>query len=121
MPDKTDWRNRWKTSPSCATLDPMSEDEPTEAEKNLRAFRSEIDEIDRKIAALLTRRHEISVNIGKQKQSLGVQVLDDARERYVLDRVTSQARDSNGADFIRQVYQSILQGSRAAQHDNFQD
>jgi chorismate mutase len=127
MLDSTDWRNWWKSSSSCATLDDMREQEktektqkpaktePTEAEKNLRLFRSEIDDIDLKVATLLSRRHEVVVEIGKQKHVLGVQVHDDQRERYVLDRVSAQGHDSDAARFIRDVYQRILSGSRAAQ------
>jgi chorismate mutase len=130
MLDSTDWRNWWKSSSSCATLDDMRKEEktqntekseqseksqPTEAEKKLRMFRAEIDDIDLKVATLLSRRHEIVVEIGKQKHVLGVQVHDDQRERFVLDRVSAQGHDGEAARFIVDVYQRILSGSRAAQ------
>ena len=117
MQDSIDWRNWWKSSSSCATLDGMRKDEPIEANNNLRELRSEIDDIDLKIAKLLSRRYEIVVEIGKQKHVLGKQVHDDEREKFVLDRVTAEGHDEKGARFIHDVYERILQGSRAAQSE----
>ena len=121
MQDSSDWRTWWKSSPSCATLDGMRKEEPTNANSTLHELRAEIDDIDLKIASLLSRRHGIVVEIGKQKHVLGKKVFDDERERFVLNRVTAQAQDAKGARFIQDVYERILQGSRDAQAELVQD
>jgi chorismate mutase len=115
MPDNSDSENEWKSSPSCATLDGMSNQDSNQLDQDLHALRSEIDDIDLQESTSLARRHELVVEIGKRKQSLGAQVHDDKREKFVLDRVASQGRTAGAADFIRDVYDRILQLSRNAQ------
>lgn len=115
MPDNSNSQNEWKSSPSCATLDDMPNQESNKLDRHLHDLRSEIDQIDLQVSSLLARRHELIVQIGKRKHTLGAQVHDDKREKFVLDRVTGQARDESTANFIKDVYERILQGSREAQ------
>jgi 3-deoxy-7-phosphoheptulonate synthase/chorismate mutase len=93
----------------------MSNQDSNRLDQHLYALRSEIDDIDLQVSTLLARRHELVVEIGKRKQSLGAQVHDDKREKFVLDRVAAQGGSSGEADFIRKVYDRILQLSRNAQ------
>jgi chorismate mutase len=116
MADDSNSQNEWKSSPSCATLDSMPDQESNQLDKNLHDLRSEIDDIDLQVSTLLARRHELVIEIGKRKHTLGAQVHDDKREKFVLDRVASQGRDECAANFIRDVYDRILQGSREVQN-----
>jgi chorismate mutase len=116
MPDNSDSENEWKSSPSCATLDGMSNQDSNRLDQDLHALRSEIDDIDLQVSSLLARRHEVVVEIGKRKHTLGAQVHDDKREKFVLDRVASQGRSQSASDFIRAVYDRILQLSNNVQN-----
>ncbi len=121
MPDSSNSENEWKSSPSCATLDGMSNQDSIRLDEDLHALRSEIDDIDLQVSTLLARRHELVVKIGKRKQSLGAQVHDDKREKFVLDRVAAQGKTSGAAHFIKEVYDRILQLSRNAQSKSAED
>lgn len=112
------WRKRWKTSQTCATLDVMSNENSEKTGEQLQTLRCEIDDVDSQIATLLSRRHQIVIEIGKLKHATGVQVYDDARERFVLERVAAKGHDAKGAKFIRDIYEHIMAGSRAVQADD---
>jgi chorismate mutase len=56
------------------------------------------------------------LEIGKRKHSLGAQVHDDKREKFVLDRVEGQGRSKSASNFIKEVYERILQLSREVQN-----
>jgi monofunctional chorismate mutase len=87
------------------------------AREHLEQLRTEIDEIDSQIATLLSRRHEVVIEIGKLKHATGVQVYDDTRERFVLERVAAKGHDAKCAQFIKDIYKHIMAGSRAVQAD----
>ena len=76
---------------------------------------SEIDDIDSKIASLLSQRHICVREIGKHKRQHEIKIKDENREAYVLERVSKYAGDEGAAGFIRAIYQNILEWSRKAQ------
>ena len=88
---------------------------PNDSEVQLARLRSGIDELDDQIARLLASRHEIVLEIAQLKRALSIPLKVDEREHEILQRVASHAKSESGIDFIRSVYEQILEGSRQAQ------
>ena len=79
----------------------------TELEKT----RGEIDEIDRQLTELYLRRMNAVARIAEEKAAAGKPVYDHARERAVLNRVTS-ASDEAHSPYVRALYKQIFALSR---------
>ncbi|MDM7202744.1 MAG: chorismate mutase [Thermodesulfobacteriaceae bacterium] len=56
-------------------------------EKKLSELRKEIDRIDEELILLLKKRLQIAKEIGKIKESKGVQTFDLGREKEVIKRI----------------------------------
>lgn len=91
---------------TCTVLESTTQD-------NLEVLRSEIDEIDLELAALLARRFELSQEIGRTKTKLGRKLVDESREQLVLDRVSRAIPNDNrdSRDFILRVFKSLMKES----------
>ena len=61
--------------------------EPADSAKQLDRWRREIDSVDEIILQALELRGRAVQEIGKYKREHGLPVLDEARERLILDRV----------------------------------
>ncbi len=83
-------------------------------ERPLEDCRREIDEIDRELVALYTRRMKAAADVAAYKKAHGLPVLDAARERALLSKVASLAGPEY-ADTAAALYTSILSLSRAHQ------
>ena len=68
-------------------------------------LRKRIDEIDEEIIRLLRERIEVASCIGEVKARLGVPIVDEGREKVVLER----------AGEFRQVFEAIIRVSRDVQ------
>lgn len=82
--------------------------------KDLNAIRSEINEIDENLVKLFRRRLEVVEDVARSKIERGAPVLDPAREREILSRVTEEVGDTyaNGA---RLLFSTLFGISRARQ------
>jgi len=78
----------------------------------LERIRRGIDELDSMILDLLNRRAEKVIEIGRLKEAAGAQVLDPARERQVLDRLTSANRGPLSPAAVRDIFGAILAAHR---------
>lgn len=88
---------------------------------DLSRIRSEIDDIDQQLTDLLCRRLDRSRQVAEYKRENGIPVLNEAREREVLDGVErrSDASDPDHHGYgraNRQVYSTVMEVSRAMQH-----
>lgn len=83
--------------------------------RRLDAFRNEIDRIDERILTLLTRRQAAAQGIGEAKRTLNLDIVDPARERRVLERLSDCARDFLDPEAIRTVYAGIIAAARKVQ------
>ena len=83
---------------------------------SLEELRKKIDEADPKIVKLIAERIRISEEIGKEKKKLGKQVEDAEREKIVLEKVKSIAREENmSEEDIESVYQQIFAACKDVQ------
>lgn len=83
--------------------------------QRLESFRGEIDRIDERILDLLSRRQAAAEGIGKLKRMLKLDVVDPARERRVLERLSGCGRDLLDPAAIRTVYAGIIAAARRVQ------
>ena len=60
---------------------------------DLKELRKNIDEIDRELVDLFVRRMSISAEVAEYKREVGMPVLDPARERALLERVSNMSGD----------------------------
>lgn len=80
----------------------------------LECLRREIGIVDTELVTLLLRRMEISGRIGAYKRERNLPVMDEAREKKVLDFVSAQAGVEMG-DYLRCIYRKIMEMSRLYQ------
>ena len=88
-----------------------SSDAPTVTD--LTPLRHRIDELDRRIVALLNERASVVVEVGKVKRARGVPVYAPHREADVLRRVLAASAGPLSARAIEAVYRELMSGSFA--------
>jgi chorismate mutase len=82
--------------------------------KELQQHRRTIDEIDRALVALLSRRLAVANEIAVLKRRQGLPPVDPAREEEIL-RAVSAAADPAQAAVLTRLFSEILAASKAAQ------
>lgn len=97
-----------------AILDLMCEGKFIEPENTVTAIRTEVDRVDDKIAALLVERQNLTRKVGVVKREKDLNVFDEKREQYVLDRVSNHASGIL-REHIENIYNAIFQMSRNSQ------
>lgn len=83
----------------------------------MKQYRKEIDQIDGKIAALLEQRLDLAAEIGKYKQSRGLPVLDEKREREKIDTFTGLFAEER-RNYAAGVIGAVMECCRNYQLDN---
>jgi len=73
--------------------------------------RERIDRIDRQVIDLLNRRAEAARDIGEIKKARGIEVVDPARERQVLERVATLNPGPFPDEALRAIYREIFAAS----------
>ena len=87
-----------------------------EALAELARCRDEIEQIDRQIIALLSRRLTLGRRTGELKRLAGLPILDPSREAAVIRRVTGEARDAGlPPEPVREMFWQIVGMSRRVQ------
>ncbi|MCD7872277.1 MAG: prephenate dehydratase [Clostridiales bacterium] len=81
---------------------------------DLLDLRKEIDDIDEKLIPLLLKRMSISEKVAEYKVKRGIPVLNEQREKEILDEVHKKC-GKNG-DTIATVFAATMDASRALQH-----
>lgn len=88
------------------------------AREALSQLRSELEDIDRALIEVLSRRCSLSREVGRVKREAGIPVVDPAQEASVLRRVGSLARATGlGEEEVRQIFWCIIDLSRGAQRE----
>ena len=82
---------------------------------NLNEIRDEIDNIDMQLVELFKRRMKCSRSVAEYKLENGMKIFDPERELKVLDKVEDNAGEYGSS--ARQLYATILELSRALQHE----
>ena len=84
---------------------------------NLDIIRQEIDQIDQELVALLEKRMVCVGQIVEYKEQKGLPVLDQGREREVLEKVSSLVMDEQYRTTIQAQFQDMMKHSRTYQEE----
>jgi chorismate mutase len=75
-------------------------------------WRKRIDEIDTKLAELLSERSRCVIEIGKIKREHQLPVYDPEREKQIFERVTQNNRGPLEDEALRRLFERIIDESR---------
>lgn len=84
---------------------------------DLDQIRKDIDQIDQELVALLERRIVCVGQIVEYKEQQGLPVLDQGREREVLEKVRSLVTDEQYRATIQAQFQDMMKRSRDFQEE----
>lgn len=84
---------------------------------SLDEIRQRIDELDAELVRLLNERTRAAMDIGRVKQETGAEIYVPAREKAVLDRVTSLNGGPLENSAIIAIYREIMSAALALEHD----
>lgn len=90
---------------------------PEEASSALDACRGQIDELDRRIVALLNERAKVVEVIGDVKQKSAMRVYEPKREDLVYANVVGSNGGPLRPDALRRIYERIIDEMRTLQRD----
>ena len=82
---------------------------------DLQNLRQEINETDKEIVDLFKKRMNIAASVAEYKKQNGLPVLDAARERALLTRISDMAGEEFDV-YARTLYNTMLDVSRAYQY-----
>jgi chorismate mutase len=84
---------------------------------DIEGWRKKIDEVDRRLVALLSERAEAAVAIGKLKRSTAMPIYEPDRERVVFENVQQlNPGPLPGRDLVR-IYERIIDVMRNIQKE----
>ena len=83
--------------------------------KDISVLREEINAIDSEMVELFKKRMEIAASVAEYKKANSLPVLDAARERALLVRISDMAGDEFEG-YARTLYHTMLDVSKAYQH-----
>lgn len=83
---------------------------------DLQDIRAQINDIDAQLVPLFLKRMHMSLEVAKYKQAHNLPVLDKARERELLKRVSEMTDDKDLSLYTRLLYADIMGLSRSYQH-----
>ena len=84
---------------------------------DLDSIRQEIDQIDQELVALLEKRMVCVGQIVEYKKQKELPVLDQGREREVLEKVGSLVMDEQYRTTIQAQFQDMMKHSRTYQEE----
>ena len=82
---------------------------------DLNELRQEINDTDREIVELFKKRMAIATSVAEYKKEHGLPVLDAARERALLEKISEMAGEELGG-YARTLYHTMMDVSKAYQH-----
>lgn len=83
--------------------------------KTLEECRQEIDRIDREMARLFEQRMQTVAQVIEYKKSVGMPILDSAREAAVIEKNSAYIQDAQLLDYYRRFIQAQMDLSREYQ------
>lgn len=78
---------------------------------DLKKLRNTIDEIDQKIMLLLSKRFDVSIQVGEYKKQNNTPVLNSNRETEIINKI----ENFNHNKEILNVYKTLLKESKSLQ------
>jgi chorismate mutase-like protein len=94
---------------------------PEEGRQKLEEFRVVIDQIDRRIVALLNERTEIVECIGRVKRECQMPVYEPRREDQVFANIAAANQGPISHDAVRRIFERIIDEMRGIQRARMQD
>jgi chorismate mutase-like protein len=94
---------------------------PEEARHKLEEFRVVIDQIDRRIVALLNERTEIVECIGRVKREGQMPIYEPRREDQVFANIAEANRGPITHEAVRRIFERIIDEMRGIQRARMQD
>jgi len=88
---------------------------PDEARKKLDEFRELIDDVDRRIVALLNERTGVVENIGRVKREAQLPVYEPKREEMVYANVTGCNQGPLTSEALRRIFERVIDEMRQIQ------
>ena len=89
--------------------------ERAEAEAKLEEYRLLIDDVDRRIVALLNERTAVVESIGRVKREAQLPVYEPKREEQVFANITSANHGPLTTQAVRGIFERIIDASRSIQ------
>jgi monofunctional chorismate mutase len=80
---------------------------------DLTELRNRIDRVDEQLIPLLLERMELSEKVADIKAKMNIPVLNEEREREILEKVAEKC--GGRGDAVRAVYAAILEASKDVQ------
>lgn len=78
-------------------------------------LRGEIDSIDRQLVALFSQRMAVTQQVGEYKKSVGMPVLDNSRQRQVLESKAALVEEASLKTDVTELFETIMGISRRQQ------
>jgi chorismate mutase len=94
---------------------------PEEGRQKLEEFRVLIDQIDRRIVALLNERTQIVERIGRVKRESQMPVYEPRREDQVFANIAEANQGPIGQEAVRRIFERIIDEMRGIQRSRMQD
>jgi chorismate mutase len=88
---------------------------PDEARAKLDEFRVLIDDVDRRIVALLNERTRTVEEIGRVKRSAALPIYEPKREQLVFDNITACNPGPLSPDALKRIFERIIDEMRSIQ------
>ena len=86
-----------------------------EARARLEEYRVLIDDVDRRIVALLNERTQVVEEIGRVKRESDLPIYEPRREEQVFANVTSSNDGPMSPDALRRIFERIIDEMRKIQ------
>ncbi|MFZ5968696.1 MAG: chorismate mutase [Bacillota bacterium] len=83
--------------------------------KDLEKLRQEIDDCDKELVAILEKRMGKVLDIMEYKKEKGIPIFHQAREKEILQKVTTYLENPGFSQEIKTIYSQILKASRKVQ------
>ncbi|MCU1237771.1 MAG: chorismate mutase [Candidatus Solibacter sp.] len=88
---------------------------PEEARAQLDEFRVLIDDVDRRIVALLNERTKVVENIGRVKRDAQLPIYEPKREDQVFANITGANHGPLTPEAVRRIFERIIDEMRSIQ------
>lgn len=84
---------------------------------DIAEWRKKIDEMDRRLVALLNERAEAAKEIGRLKRHTNMPIREPEREQVILDNVAKHNRGPLPDEELHAIYERIIAAMRRLQRD----
>ena len=84
----------------------------------LEDLRQSIDDVDRRILALIAERIRLVLQVGDLKRARQLSVRDPERERSVVERLAAMARPPLDASMVQRIFERIIEEARRIEEDH---